>query len=118
MTKWFLKRCEASRQGKKSAIIDFSSALAIGERGNQPSVVTYGACKSFNRWFSNGIHHEYRRHCRNKAEGAVDLDVMTVTPSHVKTNMNPGYQLGAITASELTKSIVDQLGYEQETMGS
>ena len=98
MTKWFLARCAASRKDKKCAIIDFSSAAALG-KANPSSVITYGATKSFNRWFSNGVYHEYKKHLADKKDEAVDLDVLTVTPSHVKSSMNSGIYLGTIETS-------------------
>ena len=45
------------------------------------------------------------------------LDVMTVTPASVITNMNPGNSDYTIKADEHAKAIVDQLGWQQLTWG-
>jgi len=71
----------------------------------------------FNRWFSKGLQREYESNFKPRAENSVDLDVLTVSPASVKTQMNSGRYTGTITAAAHAKSVVDKLGWEVETVG-
>ncbi|CDW80855.1 steroid dehydrogenase [Stylonychia lemnae] len=90
---------------RRSAIINISSISALGF-GKQVSL--YSATKAFDRVFSNTVAVDY------ESEG---IDVLTVTPMNVRTGMNSGIYLGTITAQQHAKAVIDQLGWERETIG-
>jgi short-subunit dehydrogenase len=98
----FLERFNT--QGNRSAIINIASISALNP---SPSTIVYGASKAFNRILSLGMTKEYPK----------EIDVLTVDPRSVKSNMNSGRYLFTVTADQHAKSVVDQLGWELETQG-
>jgi len=94
----FLKR------NSRSAIIDISSVRHFVPGGNVP---VYSASKSYNYSFSKAMAQAYSE----------KVDVMTVTPGSIKTNMNSGRYFFCISAQEHAKCVIDQLGWYTETMG-
>ena len=94
MSRYFLDQWRVSRQGKKCAIIDVSSMCA-----DSPSAMVsqYAATKAFNSLLSQSLYAEYQKP-ETQADQKVDLDVLTVYPHSVKTNMNSGRYTMTVTA--------------------
>ena len=93
------------KREKRSAVINLSSKAAYYSRGNMPM---YCATKKFNYVLSGCMRDAY----------SDKLDVMTVTPASVKSQMNPGTGVYSIEASEHAKATIDQLGRQNVTWGS
>jgi len=94
----FLKR------ESRSAIIDLSSVVAYTPSAN---TAIYAATKSYNFALSNAIRKSYPE----------KIDVMTVTPASVKTQMNSGRYCMTVTAEAHGKAVIDQLGWQSVTWG-
>jgi len=66
----------------------------------------YGATKAFNQSFARGMRAEYGKM----------FDIMTVMPRSVKTQMNEGGTPFTISADAHARKVVDQIGWEHETI--
>ena len=90
---------------KRSAVINLSSKAAFYTRGTMPM---YCSTKRYNLALSRCMQDAY----------ADKIDVLTVTPASVKTQMNPGNGAFTVQASEHGKAVIDHLGWHQQTWGS
>jgi len=81
----------------RSAIVDLSSSNAFAPRATAP---IYGGTKNYN----------YALSAANRQAYADKIDVMTVHPASVKTNMNLGYLLFTVQPVQHGKAVIDQLG--------
>ena len=88
----------------RSAVINLSSKASFFTRGFMP---IYCATKRYNQVLSNSMREAYSDR----------VDVMTVTPSGVKTQMNPGTGPFTVQADDHAKSVMDHLGRYDETWG-
>ena len=68
----------------------------------------YCATKSYNWVLSESIRNAY----------SDKIDILTVTPSSTKTQMNSGRYLFSITAESHATATIDQLGWQTVTYGS
>jgi short-subunit dehydrogenase len=109
MSRFYLNRWAESRKGKKCAIVDYSSCVAL--QLPSPGIAEYSACKAYNRWLSRALDIEYRN---NKL---VDLDVLTVHPASVKSQMNSGRYTCTITRDQHAWAVINSLGWDSETHG-
>jgi len=118
VSRYFLAQCAKNRQGKKCALVDYSSMGALGNNP-PPKLIQYGATKAFNLWLSKGIAAEYAHTLKQNpgSEHNVDLDVLTVHPASVKTQMNSGRYPGTVTAAAHAKGVIDKLGWDSCTYG-
>ena len=82
----------------RSAIINLSSKAAFYTRGFMPM---YCATKHYNYMLSE---------CMRDAYELKGIDVLTVTPSAVETNMNPGKGSYKVKAPAHARAVIDQLG--------
>ena len=113
MSRYFLNQWQIQRRGKKCAIIDISSYCADAPSGN---LVEYSGTKALNSLVSQSIYDEYQKikSCKDPltAEHEVDLDVLTVFPASVKTNMNSGRYTFTVTSEQHASAVIDKLGWE------
>lgn len=72
-------------------------------------VAEYGATKAFNDIFSRSLEAEY------KNSKDIDLDVLTVYPASVKSQMNSGRYTFTVTAEQHARSVIDSLGCDSVT---
>jgi len=93
-----------NRLHKHSAIINVSSITGLDVK---PQNAVYAATKAFSRALSMGMQRSYPN----------EIDVMTVLPRSVKTNMNTGGTPFTIRPVTHAKAVIDQLGWEKETVG-
>lgn len=91
------------RKGKKCAIIDYSSVLNARPMAK---LGLYASVKTFNYIFSQSLALEY-----SAPTSPVDLDVLTVLPSSVISQMNSGRYTFSVTADAHAQAVVDALGY-------
>ena len=71
-------------------------------------VPVYSATKAYNLALSTAMQDQFRD----------KLDVLTVTPSGVKTLMNSGRYLFSISAQRHACATINQLGWTEQTYGS
>lgn len=100
----FIERFE--KQNKRSAVINISS---MNYAHLLPSTIMFSATKAFNRTLSIGMSKEYKG----------KIDVLTVTPSSVKTERwnQDNNSFFAVEAQNYAKSVLDRLGWDNETPG-
>jgi len=89
----------------RSAMINVSSVGAYQCRGMDS---VYCATKSYNLVLSESIRDAY----------SDKIDILTVTPSSTKTQMNSGRYLFSISAETHAISAINQLGWQTVTYGS
>lgn len=92
--------------GKKSAIINVGTCAAEPQNPRFQFGI-YGASKAYGHIMSSSIQEMY----------GDKLDVMTVIPRQVATEMNTANFMFTVQPEEHAKAIFDQLGYETETYG-
>jgi len=105
-TKYFaFKMAERAKTKKvRGAIISLSSVMKEMLTAND---LLYCSAKSFNYSFSETLRLEY----------GDSLDIMTVLPRSVRSNMNPGVWMFSVTSEQHVKACLEQLGSETETYG-
>ena len=108
LSRYYLEKWVNERKGKKCAIISYSSIAAQEPMGG---VAEYGATKAFNDIFSRSMEVEY------KQGKDVDLDVLTVYPASVKSQMNSGRYTFTVSSQQHAKSVIDSLGWDSVTQG-
>ncbi len=87
------------REGnKKSAVINISSVSALEPRA---MMAIYAATKAFNLHLGSCFTDLYRER----------IDVLTVTPNSVRSQMNSGRYVYAINAEDFVKTCLNQLGW-------
>ena len=92
------------KTGKKSAILNYSSSsVADTDR----MIAIYAATKAYNMTFSKVMLKEYKD----------KIDVLTITPRNVKTQMNSGVYLFSIQPEEHAKAVVEAVGRDEQTWG-
>jgi 17beta-estradiol 17-dehydrogenase / very-long-chain 3-oxoacyl-CoA reductase len=89
----------------RSAVINVSSIAHYEPWG---PLAMYAATKSFNYNFGLNLAASYPK----------QIDVLTVTPGSVATQMNSGKWSFSVTAPEHGKAVIDQLGWTKLTYGS
>ena len=89
----------------RSAMINISSAGAYRPGRFLP---IYCATKSYNWVLSECMRNAYSE----------QMDVLTVAPSFVKSQMNPGHCLFTISANRHAAACINQLGWAGVTYGS
>lgn len=97
-----LRRFE--REGRRSAIINFSSSSVVDM---DPQISVYAATKAYNYVLSECMRKEY----------AGKIDILTVLPRNVKTQMNSGRYTFTILPNEHAKSVLDHVGRDHVTWG-
>ena len=99
----FLQRFE--RRSKRSAIINMSSAAGLVP---VKAWTMYSVCKSFLRFFTLGIHTEFK----NK------YDIISVAPAFITTAMTGGMTGFGVCMPETTvTNVLNDLGKQNETHG-
>ena len=94
------------KREKRSAVLNLSSKAAFFTRGFMP---LYCTTKHYNLALSR---------CMQEAYSSDQLDVLTVTPASVKTQMNPGTMSYTVQAPEHARAVMDHLGWHDQTWGS
>jgi 17beta-estradiol 17-dehydrogenase / very-long-chain 3-oxoacyl-CoA reductase len=89
---------------KRAAIINFSSSSAYD---HDPLISVYAATKAYNQVFSICTAKEYKD----------KIDVLTVMPRSVKTQMNSGKYMFTILPDAHAHAVVEGLGRENITWG-
>ena len=89
----------------RSAMINISSVAAYSPGGSLP---IYCASKSYNWVLSECMRNAYSE----------QMDVLTVTPNSVRSQMNSGRYLFSISANRHASASVNQLGWAGVTYGS
>merc|ERR1719414_2666351 len=92
--------------GKKAAIINVGTCAAEPQNPRFQFGI-YGASKAYGHIMSSSIQEMY----------GDKLDVMTVIPRQVATEMNTANFMFTVQPEEHAKAVFNQLGYETETYG-
>jgi short-subunit dehydrogenase len=103
-----LEKWAKTRKGKKCAIVNYSSLLT---QIIKPNFATYAATKAYNDVFARSLQVEYSQ------SQEVDLDVLTVYPGNVKSQMNSGRYTFTTSAENHARSVVNSIGWETTTQG-
>lgn len=93
-------------EAKRSALINIASSAGLTE-GNK-NIPVYGATKGYNMIFGKCLHDTYKAR----------IDVLTITPNTIKTNMNSGRYVFSIESDTFANSALDRLGYDYYTRGN
>jgi len=100
------KLLKRNEEGKKSAIINLSSICALTDN---TGVCVYGAAKAYNLSLGRAMNALY---------SSKGIDVLTVHPGPVNTQMYRGTGPGRIQSPEFASSVINQLGWQTETYGN
>ena len=88
----------------RSAILNVSSIAAYTPGGMVP---VYSATKAYNLALSTAMRDQFKD----------KLDILTVTPASVKTQMNSGRYCFSVTAEAHASTVISQLGRTDKTYG-
>ena len=105
MSMFMLPRLLARGETGRSAIINVSSVAAYFSGGSLP---VYCATKAYNWHLSESMREAYND----------QIDVLTVTPNSVKTQMNSGRYCFTVTAESHARQTINQLGWAKVTYGA
>ena len=106
MSRIMIPKLLARDATKRSAVINIASVAGLTE-GNKNTPV-YGPAKGYNMIFGKCLHDTYKDR----------IDVLTITPNTIKTNMNSGRYVFSIESDTFANSALDRLGYDYYTRGN
>jgi len=108
MARYFVpKLLERAVGGVRSAVINVGTCAAEPQNPRYRFSI-YGATKAYTHILSSSLREMY----------ADKMDVMTVIPRQVETEMNPAGYMFTIQPPTHAKAVMDQLGYEDVTYGA